>query len=60
MGSWIRAGEGVSFMKRPWTTKHVPPRSPSERYGDLWGWVYVGVIVLLLVTIVGKALLKKG
>lgn len=47
-------------MKKPRSPKPARSKSPSERYGDLWGLVYVAVIVILVATLVGKALLKKG
>ncbi len=36
------------------------PPTVEERLGRLWGFVYVGIIVVLTVLLVGKACLFEG
>ncbi len=36
------------------------PREREEKLGQVWGGIFVGIVVILTVTIVGKACLFSG
>ena len=40
--------------KRP-RLKITRPLSPEEKYGHVWGAVFLFIVLILLVTLVGKA-----
>ncbi len=47
-------------MQKSPRLKTTRPLTPEEKYGHIWGWIFLGIVVVLVVTLVGKACFFAG